>query len=130
MALFTFTYYYIYIFISVYNKYIGNVFTMFGVRFKLGANTAISSRGDSSKFTLVKNVSANNIMYLPFRIKYVTIKSHCPYFFLEKGNVLKFHTDFNSNKCLQWKDTSTHKVLLRKIKKAKKEYIFNGCLLV
>jgi hypothetical protein len=69
-------------------------------------------------------------MYLPFRIKYVTIKSHCPYFFLEKGNLLKFLTDFNSNKCLQWKDTSTHKVLLRKIKKAKKEYIFNGCLLV
>lgn len=37
-------------------KYMENVIAMFGIMFKLGTNTAISSRGDSSKFTLLKKL--------------------------------------------------------------------------
>jgi len=76
---------------------------MFGIMLKLGTNAAISSRGDSSKFTLVKRYLRNdNILVVSYTLCCINVNNNTQF---SKNQIMLRSRRFGSNKCLQWKDT-------------------------
>lgn len=76
---------------------------MFGIMLKLGTNAAISSRGDSSKFTLVKrHLQNDNSCLVSCTLCCINDNNNIPF---SKAKACLVSWRFDSNKCLQWKDT-------------------------
>ena len=94
---------------------------------KLGTNAAISSRGDSSKFTLVKRYLRNdNILVVSYTLCCINVNNNTQF---SKTKLCFVLGDLVLINAYNGKTHQLTRVLLRN-KKSKNEYMFNGCFLV